>query len=475
MAYAYWSPLLGRREDIKRILEKMGLTSIDDLYKDIPEDARLKTDWDTLEIGRGKPLTELEVSRIMESHLKNIQVFNDPPPFAGGGAWPHYVPKAVWEAVLRGEFLTAYTPYQAEISQGLLQALFEYQSLMAELLDMEVVNASMYDGASAAGEAFLQALRLGKGKHKILVPETMNPQYYRVASLYVKPHGSIVKVGVDSETGYLNIEDLHEKLTDDVAAVYLEYPSYLGVIDEHAELIGEIAHKRGALFIMGIDPIAVALYKPPGELGADIAVGDGQPLGLGLNYGGPSLGIYAVRWKGKLVRQMPGRLVGLTEDRDGNRAYALILQTREQHIRRAKATSNITTNQAFMAIVVAAYLAYMGGHGLRRIAETILYNTLLVSRRLSSIGITAPLVEGEVWRDIPVRLPEKRFADVQTSLLEKGILVGPRLHGLTSWLEDTDGIIAVTEIHTRDDIEKLIDSLTRVLGGGSNEHGLQAG
>lgn len=466
MGNHYWSPILGRIGDVKRLLKEMGLESIDELYSDIPEGARIKTDWDKLGIGRGRQLSEAEVARIMESGFKRIMEFNDPPPFAGGGAWAHYVPIPVWDAVLRGEFLTAYTPYQPEISQGLLQALFEYQSLISELLDMEVVNASMYDGASATGEAFLEALRVVKGRRKILVPETMNPQYLKVATLYVEPHGSLETIRVDRDTGNLDLEDLQEKMSGDVAAVYLQYPSYIGVVDEHAGTVGEIAHKHGALYIMGVDPIAVSLYKPPGELGADIAVGDGQPLGLGLNYGGPSLGIYAVRWSGRLVRQMPGRLVGLTEDHEGNRAFALILQTREQHIRRARATSNITTNQSFLAIVAAAYLAYMGGSGLRRIAEKILYNTIMLSKSLSSIGLEAPLVDGEVWRDIPVRIPSRPFKEVQSKLLERRILVGPPLHGSVSFLEETDGIIAVTEAHVEEDLEKLVYNLQEILRGG---------
>ncbi len=404
----------------------------------------------------------------MEDALAKVRVYRDPPPFLGGGAWAHIVPLAVVYSVMRGELLTSYTPYQAEASQGVLQALFEYQSLMAELLEMDVVNSSMYDGASATGEAFLEALRVRKGRRRILVPETMNPQVRDVAQLYTQPHGVIEEYLVDKETGEADLGDLESRIDSETAAVYLEYPSYTGVVDSNAEAVGELAHKSKALFIMGVDPVAVALYKPPGELGADIAVGDGQPLGLGMNYGGPSLGIYAVRWDGKLVRQMPGRLVGLARDADGERAFAMILQTREQHIRRAKATSNITTNNAFMAIIAAAYMAYLGGEGLRRLAEEIWYKTRYTAKVLGEAGLQAPLFHAEYWRDIAVRVPQKpyTFEDLANILSREGLLIGPSLSGLTPWLYKDAGIIAVTEAHSKEHIDKLASAIREALGGG---------
>ncbi len=464
MSDGRWAPVLGRRDYLGKIMEALGIESIEELYRDIPVEARFQGDWDSLPIGMGKPLPEAEVAGIVEEALSRVTVYTSPPPFMGGGSWPHYTPVPILYSLLRGELLTSYTPYQPEISQGMLQALFEYQSLVADLMEMDVVNASMYDGASAVGEAFLHAFRVNKGRRKILVPETMNPQHLEAASLYVEPHGAIEKVRVDRETGYIDLDDLQAKASSgDVAAVYLQYPSHIGVVDANAEAVGEIAHRNKALYIMGIDPIAIALYKPPGQLGADIAVGDGQPLGLGMNYGGPSLGLYAVRWSAKLVRQMPGRLIGMTTDREGRRAYAMILQTREQHIRRAKATSNITTNQAFMAVIAAAYLAYMGGRGLRRIAEIIWYRTRYLAKRLESLGLEAPLVGGEVWRDLPVDTGGARFSELAGRLQEKGLLVGPSLEGLTGWLGASTGIIAVTEAHRKSDIDKLVEAIGEVL------------
>ncbi len=456
-----WAPMASS-DAISRVLEALGIESIDELYSDIPPEARFKGDWDSLPIGEGDPLDEPTLRRRLDELYSRIRAYNNPPPFAGGGAWAHYVPEVVWSIVTRGEFLTSYTPYQAEASQGLLQALFEYQSMIAELYDMDVVNASMYDGPSALGEAGLQSLRLRRGRRRILVPESMNPRARRVLESYTAPHGRVEAYRVDRETGYVDLDDLGARAGGDVAAIVLEYPSYLGVVDENAKAVGEIAHDAGALYVVYADPLAVALYKPPGQLGADIAVGDGQPLGLGMNYGGPSLGIYAVRWDGKLVRQMPGRLVGMTRDSEERRAFALILQTREQHIRRARATSNITTNQALMAVAAAAYMAYMGGDGLRRIAWTIRENTRMLSRILESRRVAKRVLRGETWRDTAYRLPGS-FTEASRRALERGALIGPGLQGHLPWLTQRDGIIAVTEQHTRDDMELLAKTLEEVM------------
>jgi glycine dehydrogenase subunit 1 len=451
------------------MLSSMGLKSIEELYRDIPVEARFEG-WDTLPIGEGEPLSEVEVARRLEALLDRVRVYRDPPPFMGGGVWPRYVPELVRCIIERGEFLTAYTPYQAEASQGLLQALFEYQSLMAELLEMEVVNSSHYDWSTSLAEAMLMAYRYHRGRRgRILVPETMHPRHRAVAEAYTRPHGiRIESVPVDRETGLLSLESLEEKLGDDVAAVYVEYPyTMTGVVEENAAHIGEAAHRVGALYIMGVDPVALALLEPPGRLGADIAVGEGQPLGLGLNYGGPYLGIMAVRWDAKLVRQMPGRIIGLTVDAEGRRAYAMILQTREQHIRRARATSNITTNEALAAIAAAVYLSLMGPEGLRGIAEYSWYMAHYAARQLSQLqGVESPLLGGEFLWDFTVRLPVPA-GRARERLRSRGILAGIPLEGLTSWLGGYDMLLTVTELHEKRHVDRLVEEIAEAVGGGA--------
>lgn len=457
----------------KRIKEDMlktiGVEKVEELFNDIPEKARFKGDWNKLEIGFGKPLSEMEIRRLAESILSKNKVFNNPPLFLGAGAWPHYVPEVVKYIMSRAEFYTAYTPYQAEISQGLMQALFEYQSMMADLLELEVVNASMYDWASAIAEAFLMAMRVNKGKNKVLIPSTMNPMHLRVVKTYTEPKELIIeKVRFDRETGLMDLEDLKEKLSKkDVAAVYVENPSFLGFIEENAKDIGEITHDNNALFIMGVDPISLGILEAPGSLGADIAVGEGQPLGLGLNYGGPYLGIFAVRWDMKLVRQMPGRLIGLTTTIDGkDKAFAMILQTREQHIKREKATSNICTNEALCALGAAVYLALMGKHGLRRLGELILYRTNYAIKKMNTIaGVKAPLFKSIHFKEFTVSFNEtgKSYTEVHKKLLEKGIHGGLYLKSFFPEFGET-ALYCVTELHTKSDIDLLIELIKEIVG-----------
>ena len=440
------------------MLGYLGVEDVLELYRDIPDGVRFSPeDWDKLPIGFGRPLSEVEVSRHMDELFSRI---NAPriPPFMGGGVWPHYVPEAVRYIVSRAEFLTAYTPYQAEVNQGLMQALFEYQSLVAELLEMDVVNCSMYDWSSALGEAMLMAMRV-TGRKVFLVPETMNPRHRRVAETYVKPHGGVLAdIRVDREAGYIDMGDLSSKLSGDVAAVYIEYPHYTGVIDVNVGHIGDLSHRAGALYIMGVEPVSMAILKPPGRLGADIVVGEGQPLGLGLNYGGPYLGIFAVRWDGSLVRNMPGRIIGLTEDALGRRAFAMILQAREQFIRRAKATSNITTNEALMAIAAASYLSLLGKTGLEELAKHIWYKSHYAARKLSEIkGVEAPLLKGEFIMDFTVRTPVEA-SKLKEGLKRLGIVAGIPLGGL-AWFTGMDLLLTVTEVHSREDIDMLVSSV----------------
>ncbi len=451
-----WLPNSPR--EIKEYMLKVIGKNIDDLYSDIPSDLLLKRE---LKVGLGRPLAEFEVKHIVDKIIDRNKVFKDPPPFlGGGGVCVHHVPSVVKDILRRGEFLTTYTPYQAEISQGLLQALFEYQSLIADLVELEVVNASMYDWSTAIAEAFLMAVRVTGGK-RILVPGTMNPEHYEVAKTITYSKGiRIEKVNYDKETGFMDLSDLEDKLRKgDVAAVYVENPSFLGFIEENVEGIGELTHKYKALYIVGVEPLSLGILRAPGNYGADIVVGEGQPLGLGLNYGGPLLGIFAVRWDRKLVRQMPGRLIGLTttvDDKD--RAFAMILQTREQHIRRERATSNITTNEALMAVAAAVYLSLLGKHGIRRLAEHILYKANYASRMLSKIpGVKAPLFKSKHFKEFTVGF-STNYIELHKYLLEHGIHGGRYLDEFKEELGEC-ALFCVTEVHSKEHIDKLVDTI----------------
>ncbi len=450
---------------LREMLEAIGVSSVEELYSDVPPQVLMDPrEWDSLPIGEGRPLSEVELLRRVEEVLSKNRYYTDPPPFVGGGVWPRHVPPAVKHIISRSEFLTAYTPYQAEISQGLMQALFEYQSLIAELVEMEVVNASHYDWSSAIGEAFLMASRVTR-RRRVIIPETANPLHMEVARTYAYGPGiSVEEVRVERDTGFIDLDDLEARNLGEAAALYVEYPStYTGVVDENLEAAGEAIHKHGGLLIVGFEPISMSLLKPPGRLGADIAVGEGQPLGLGLNYGGPYLGIFAVKWSSRLVRQMPGRLIGMTSDAEGERAFAMILQTREQHIRRSKATSNITTNEALMAIAAAVYLSLLGPAGLREVAEASWYMSHYASKKLSNSGIESPLLSGEFIMDFTVRLP-RRAREVRESLARQGILAGIPLEGF-SFFTDKDLLLTVTEVHTKRHVDLLVDRLAGALGG----------
>jgi glycine dehydrogenase subunit 1 len=384
--------------------------------------------------------------------------------FLGGGVWPHYVPAAIESIIARQEFYTSYTPYQAEVSQGMLQSLFEYQSLMCDLLGMEVCNSSLYDWASAVGEAGRMAARV-TGRRKLLVASNAGPQRLSVLNTYVEPMGlRVEKVPFDLSTGRLDTEYLKRSLSPDVAALYFENPNYFGVIEEGVDEIVGSVHSAGALAIAGIDPMSLSLLREPGSYGADIVVGEGQPLGTPMNYGGPHLGIFAVR-DSKLERSMPGRLIGITTTvADQNqKAFAMVLQTREQHIRREAATSNICTNQALLALAAASYLALLGKSGFRKLGETIVSNSHFASGRLAKIrGVKSPRFSGAFFKEFAVEYPRGNADSVQRKMVRRGILAGHPLSkdfGLGSRL----GMYCVTEVHSSEDIERLAMALEEAL------------
>lgn len=450
-------PLLPNLDEsiVSAMLQRAGASSVDDLFSDIPPKLRLKRRLNLPEGG-----SEYAVRREVQARLAQ----NKTPPgslcFLGGGVWPHYVPAAVESITSRQEFYTAYTPYQAEMSQGMLQALFEYQSLMCELLGMEACNSSLYDWASAAGEAVRMAGRV-TGRKRVLIAGSAGSQRVDVIRTYTEPMGlQLESVAFDPGRGTLDAADLKKKLSDDVACLYMENPNFFGVIEDQIPGLLEDVHRAGGLAVVGVDPISLSLVREPGACGADVAVGEGQPLGIAMNYGGPHLGIFGVR-DIKLARSMPGRLIGITSAvADPNRrAFAMVLQAREQHIRREGATSNVCTNQSLMAVAAASYLSLLGKEGFRRLGETIISNSHYAARRLSRIqGLRSPHFRGAFFKEFVVSYRKAKAEAVYRRLARRGVLAGyplRRSYGLGA----EAGLFCVTEVHTAGDIDRLAEAL----------------
>jgi len=446
------------KEDLMRII---GVNDILELFNDVPRDLIISRE---LNVGLGRPLNEFEVRRYFKEVVSKNRVFRNPPPFTGGGICAHYVPSVVKFIISRSEFYTAYTPYQPEISQGILQTLFEYQSLMAELYGVEVVNASMYNGSTAAAEAVRMAVRINK-KKVVLIPYNVNPETYEVIKTWSLGTGvEIKRVAYDSLNGCVDVNDLESKLREgDVTAVYVENPNYFGCIELYLKEITDITHKYGAIVIVNSLPISLGILEAPGKLGADIVVGDAQSLGLGMNFGGPSAGILGIRDE-KLINQLPGRLVGATLDLTNRLGFTMILQTREQHIRRERATSNITTNSSLMAVASAVYLALLGSEGLKKLGESILLRTYYAIKKLSEVeDVKVPLFdEGKYFREITLTLRKGSYMSLHKELLKKGIMSGKYIGHQYPELGESC-IMCFTELHTKSDIDLLVSSIKEVL------------
>ena len=444
-------------------MREIGIRDISELYKDIPEKFLLKKKLNLPESG----LSEFEVRKHVEALLSKNDGNNNMSVFLGAGCWPHYVPAVVQEIVERSELLTSYTPYQPEISQGMLQALFEYQSMICELTGMTVANCSMYDWASALGEAARMAARV-RGRKEVLVPKIIHPERASTLKVYSDPVGIKVReVAYDAETGQLSLEDLKSKISDETAAVYIENPHYLGFIETQGEEISQIARLHNALLITGVDPTSLGLLKPPGKYGADIVVGEAQPLGNPMNFGGPLLGIMACRDDMSLMRQMPGRIIGLTTTQDNSRqGFCMTMQTREQHIRRERATSNICTNEALCAVASAVYIALLGPEGLRELAETNMYKANYAMRLLSRISsVRVPVFKSTHFKEFTVNFDRTNFkvSEVNKRLLEHKIQGGKDLSKEFPELGQA-ALFCVTETKSREEIQRLASVLEDTLG-----------
>ncbi|TFG29216.1 aminomethyl-transferring glycine dehydrogenase subunit GcvPA [Candidatus Thorarchaeota archaeon] len=458
-----WIPITKATE--KEMLTSIGKKNLEDLFCNIPDRFRVKQD-----LKLPDSHNEFEVTqRILELAEKNTPAYNGSV-FLGAGVGMHYIPAIVPALANRSEFVTSYTSYQAEISQGMLQTLFEYQSLLAEILQIDVVNSSMYDMATAVAEAARMTVRVNKKRSKFLVPGTINPEHYDVIHTYTEPADiDIVKIDYDSKTGLMSLSDLESKMNDQVAGVYVENPSHLGFIETQVDEIDRITHEADALFIVGVDVLSLGVLRPPGEYNADIVVAEGQYLGSPVSYGGPLLGIFGCKNDRKLIYQMPGRLVGMTrtETEPYETGYVLTLSPREQHIRREKATSNICSNQALAAVTAAIYMSTLGPTGLRALGETITLKANYATQHLNNIqGVKAPAIGNFIWNEFVVQFENGTTAkQVHEGLLKYGLQGGKILtHEFPELGESM--LFCVTEIHSQQAIDKLVKAVEEIVSSG---------
>jgi glycine dehydrogenase subunit 1 len=439
-------------EDRREMLDAIGVDAVADLFTPVPEQYRFPT----LDLPR--TLTEMEAAQRMEQ-LANRNVVASPQDiYLGVGSYQHYVPAAVGQILARGEFYTAYTPYQPEVAQGTLQVIYEFQSMVAELLGTEVANASMYDGATAMAEGALIAVSSSKKRDRIVVANTVHPAYRRVLRTYVEEAGISVAEAGAAGSFVTGVEDITPLLGDDVAAVVIQYPNFFGAIEDVAA-IAEAAQAAGAQLVVSTSPVPLGLLKSPGELGADIVTAEGQSLGVAQSYGGPYVGLLGTRQKN--VRQMPGRIAGITTDSEGKRGYVLTLQTREQHIRREKATSNICTNQGLMATAATVYMATLGPEGFREVATASYQNAHYLANQLASLDGFELAYDQPFFNEFTIKVPGSATA-LNDRLLEAGIL-----GGYDAGRDDADlgsyMVLAATELNTREGIDRFV-SIAREAG-----------
>ena len=425
-------------EDRRRMIDAIGVASADDLFSDIPSQFRIE--------GLDLPpaLSELDLSREMSDLAhQNIVAGNGTASFLGGGAYRHFIPSTVGHVVGRSEYYTAYTPYQPEISQGTLQTMFELQSMTCEVMGMDVANAGMYDGASALAEACLMACRI-TGRDRIAVHNSVNPSWLDVVRLYASGPDLAVDV-VDGEP-----------LTEQHACLAVQHPGFLGHLED-VWALGDTARAAGALYVTAVDPISLGMLTPPGDYGADIAVAEGQPLGWPVNFGGPWLGLFTCRTE--YVRQMPGRIVGRTTDLKGQPGYVLTLQTREQHIRRERATSNICTSQQLVGLAATVYLATVGKHGLRHIAEACYHKAHYAAQLIDALPGYSVDLRRPFFKEFVARCPAPP-SEINRRLLERDIIGGLDVSDKV----ENGMLICVTEMNTREEIDRLAEALGEITG-----------
>ena len=434
------------------MLKEIGLNKIDDLFFDIPNQIKAKEL--NLPLGLSQQETEKKLREIACKNQSIYDVLN----FRGGGIKPHYIPAVVKSITSRAEFFTAYTPYQSEASQGFLQAMFEYQSLIAELTGMDVANASLYDCATALGEAALMSSRIN-GRKKFLIPRNISWEKKSVLKNYLKgPNIELIEIPFDVKTGKIDLDYLEKNVDENTSGVYIENPNFFGVFEDDVDKIQEIIKNKGALFIVGTDPISLGIVKSPGEYGADIVISEGRALGNFIDFGGSSLGVFA--GKKEFVRQMPGRIIGLTKDKDGKRAFCMTLQTREQHIRRGKATSNICTNEGLCAIAAVSFLSVLGGDGFENLSRTNFENGQTLASKIKSVNGFKMMFDGIHFNEFVIKC-DKDPDQVNQKLLKKGIQGGLVID---NWYEELSNcmLFGTTELHCELDFDELVSALKEV-------------
>lgn len=435
------SYVVNSKKEQQQMLQELGMESIDQLYDYIPKEARLQRELD-IEDG----LTEFEVYQKMVELSQENKLYKTI--FRGAGAYRHYIPTVVNHLASRSEFVTSYTPYQAEVSQGTLQAIFEYQTMMARLTGMDASNASVYDGATAAAEAMMMVQE--RKRTTVLVSETANTMVQSVMQTYASGF-DVELIPVKQKDGLLDINHLKELLNDEIAGLYLEQVNYFGNIED-VQPISDLCHQHGVKVILGVNPIASAILPSAREVGADIAVGEGQPLGIPLQFGGPSFGFMATTEK--LIRRLPGRIVGETTDKDGNRAYVLTLQAREQHIRREKATSSICSNQSLMAVRATIYLATLGPEGLKEVAQRCVDNAHYLANKLKELDQIELVYNHEFFHEFVTKTD--KVNEILTKLEENDILGGYPI-------SDNEILWCATEVNTKDEMDNVVSLVKEVL------------
>lgn len=443
-------------QDVKEMVGTLGIANTDALFAEIPKHLMI----DKLP-GIPEGMSEMEVARLLTERAAKDRTTSC---FIGAGAYEHHIPAVVWDIASRGEFLTAYTPYQAEASQGTLQVIYEYQSMMTQLMAMDVSNASMYDGATALAEAILMAVRANKRakSNRVLIPHALHPAYRKVIRTATKPHHvELVEIPFDAKTGAITMTALQQLTNQPFAAIVIAQPNFFGSLED-VDTITDWAHQQGALVIANVNPTAMALLKAPGQwgaTGADIAAGDGQPLGAPLSYGGPYFGYMCCRKD--FVRQLPGRIVGRTIDTEGNPGFVLTLQAREQHIRRAKATSNICSNQALLATAATIYLSLLGTEGLKRVAAASHENATKLRKQLLSIKGIETVFNHPFFHEFVIRL-SKPVTEVLAKLAANGIQGGYEL--IFEYPELGNCLlICATETKSAADLQNYVTQLEKAL------------
>ena len=437
-------------DDIKQMLKKIGVDRFEDLLKNIPEVLKGNVSLDL-----PGALSELEIQQEMHTLLARNTACHQTISFLGAGAYDHFIPQVVDFIISRPEFATAYTPYQAEVSQGTLQAMYEFQSLICELTGMDVSNASMYDAATAMTEAILMAKNVKRKKNDVILSSAIHPLYRMTMETYARSSDlNIIDCPLKDDRTDLAV--LEKLITENTAAVVVQSPNFFGCIEDTASF-SEAAHEHDVLFIQGVDPISLAILKTPGDVDADIAFGEGQSLGNHLNFGGPYLGLFTA--KQEYVRKMPGRIAGMTEDTDGNRGYVLTLQTREQHIRREKATSNICSNEALCALAATVYLALMGRSGLKQVAELCVQKAHYLQEKICELTGYSTANSAPFFKEFVIQTPFPAKEIIQKAV-DQAIYAGIDL-GTYFPERKNQLLIAVTEKRTKEELDKFVEFLAQ--------------